>query len=224
MRDAIRAGCRARMRLRDTLGLTPGFAALALSVWLASATGCARQHRSPLAGPGTSTTAAVYTAVLSSMLTRRQSDTILVHDSTAVFAPPRPAPASPWRARFDSLPPALVAALASASRPARPTSTLELPRPIRIVTGSELREIFARRREGLWLDSAWMELFRRYPHQRSILSLSPVVFNADSTGAMVYYTYSCGAECGGSNVMWLSHGGGAGSWHVRADVPVGSIF
>lgn len=178
-----------------------------------------RHHHASATTLHLSRTAAVYAAMLDSVTTRPAPDTLLVHDSTAVFTPPRPSGPSAWRARYEALPAGLLADLAATSQRRRPTTALALPRPIHLIASAEIREIF-----GRGLEAGWAELDRRYPRQRNILGFSPVAFSADSTEAMVYYTYSCGPECGGREVIWLSVVGVAETWQVRAKLPVASIL
>ena len=152
--------------------------------------------------------AGVYAALLNSISTRPAPDMLLLGDSTLSFRVPRGAVAS-WRIRFDSIPSSLPQTLEAVSRTKRPSSSLPLPRPARIVTHATLREIFVAGRRD-----AWDEFYRRYPRQREYLRFTPVAFSADSLDALVYYEYHCGLECGGGDAVWLSRRGGGG-WRVQ---------
>lgn len=150
----------------------------------------------------------VYAAVIDSVFTRGVPDTLLVAESTLAFrAPSGGIPA--WRAQFDSLPAGLPAALESASAFRQSSDQLPLPRPIRVVTRRELREIFA-----AGIDAGWKELARRYPRQRQYIQFSPAVFTSGYTDALVYYEYHCGGLCGGGEIVWLQPAGD-GRWRVR---------
>lgn len=177
---------------------------LLLATTLSSA--CARTPRAMDAGR--SAPAAVYAALIDSVFTRPVPDTLLVAESTLVFrAPVGGVPA--WRTQFDSLPAGLPAALESAGSFRQSSDQLPLPRPTRIVTRRELREIFS-----VGIDGGWKEFARRYPRQRNYLQFSAVVLTAGYTDALVYYEYHCGGLCGGGEIVWLAPAGN-GRWRVR---------
>jgi hypothetical protein len=117
-------------------------------------------------------------------------------------------------AQFDSVPEALPPALETLSRVRRSSSDLALQRPIRLVTRSELREIFVRGRRD-----SWDEFYRRYPRQRNLLQFSPVAFSSDKRHALVYYEYHCGFECGGGEIVWLVRADQR-QWRVRKMIEV----
>jgi hypothetical protein len=152
--------------------------------------------------------AAVYAALIDSVFTRPVPDTLLVAESTLVFRAPVGG-VSAWRTQFDSLPTGLPRALESASAFRQSSEELPLPRPTRIVTRRELREIFAR-----GIERGWEEFARRYPRQRNYLQFSRVVFTSGYADALVYYEYHCGGLCGGGEIVWLVPSDN-GRWRVR---------
>jgi hypothetical protein len=77
-----------------------------------------------------------------------------------------------------------------------------------MITNAELGEIFSRGGNG------WTEFYRRYPRQRLWITLSPIVFNQDSTEALLYREYHCGSLCGSGDLMWLERRVDA-TWRVR---------
>lgn len=151
--------------------------------------------------------AAVYAALIEALV-RPQADTLVFSDSTIAF----PVPAGGFRRlqpQFDSMPLGLSARLYEVSATLRPTSTLALPQPVRVLTRVERDEIFAGGpRVG------WEEFHRRFPKQRQWLEFSPVAFSADSGSALVYYRHHCGPRCGGGSAVWLKLQKG-GRWEVR---------
>ena len=152
---------------------------------------------------------AIYAALIEALV-RPRGDTLLVSDSTIAFrAPPVIGRVSPWRIQFDSIPSALPARLEEVSRVARPTSTLALPQPVRIITRAERQRIF-----GGDLRAGWEEFYRQFPKQRQYLEFSPIAFSADSSSALVYYRHHCGRLCGGGDLVWLELRAD-GRWEVR---------
>jgi hypothetical protein len=151
---------------------------------------------------------AVYDAVIDDVYDGERPDTVLIGDSSLVFHLPTPDVVPQWRAQFDSFPPPLVAALARRSASQLPSSLLPLPASTRTITSAELGDIFSRGGHG------WTEFYRRYPRQRLWITLSPVVFNQDSTQALVYREYHCGSLCGSGGLMWLQQRSDA-TWRVR---------
>lgn len=151
---------------------------------------------------------AVYTALVDAIHARAVPDTLLLEDSTLAFRVPRDAVPS-WRAEFDSIPATLPTLLETVSTAKRSSTVLPLPRPVRIVTSTELGEIFESRGRG-----GWQEFYRRYPRHRSYLRFTPVAFSADTLDALVYYEYYCGGLCGGGNVVWFRRQSN-GRWQVQ---------
>jgi hypothetical protein len=139
----------------------------------------------------------VYAAVFDSLYKQPESDTVLIAASTIKFRVPTNARAT-WQQQFDSIPPDLARQLEVASQNQQPSTALALPRPIRVLSGSEILEIF---KSGT--GEGWTEFYRRYPRQRKSLRLTPVVFTSDSLDALVYYEYYCGSLCAGGDAVWL---------------------
>ncbi|MHB1297506.1 MAG: hypothetical protein ACYC0B_03160 [Gemmatimonadaceae bacterium] len=153
----------------------------------------------------------VYAALLDSIGLKPIPDTLLVGDSSLQFRAPAGGVAS-WRTQFDSIPSELPRRLEVASQSRIPSLALALPRPAKVVTPAELREIFATGPGG------WAEFYRRYPKQRSYIRLSPVAFSDDSLNALVYYEYHCGGLRGGGDAVWLARLSSTSRWHVRKRV------
>jgi hypothetical protein len=137
-------------------------------------------------------------------------DTLLFGDSTLRFHLPSDASRS-WRAQFDSIP-QLPTRLEEISKTRVATASLAFPRPMRVLAGAELREIFSAGPSG------WAEFYRRYPNQRSYLDVSPVAFSADSLDALVYYEHHCGGLCGSGEAVWLSRPAATDRWRIRKKV------
>ena len=167
---------------------------------------CVRQvsHPQPLRPIVT----AVYDVVIDDVYGDGRPDTILIGDSSVVFSLPTAETVPQWRAQFDSFPSGLVAELARRSAIPLPSSRLALPPSARTITSAELAEIFSS------AGGRWTEFYRRYPRQRVWIRLSPVVFNQDSTQAVLYREYYCGSLCGSGDLMWLDRRNDS-TWHVR---------
>ena len=151
---------------------------------------------------------AVYDVVIDEVYSDGRPDTVLIGDSSVVFSLPTAEAVPPWRAQFDSFPPGLIAELARRSATPLPSSLLALPPSARTITSAELGEIFSS------AGGRWTEFYRRYPRQRLWITLSPVVFNQDSTQALLYREYHCGSLCGSGDLMWLERRNDS-TWHVR---------
>lgn len=163
----------------------------------------------PVVAPPVSPETAVYAAVLDGIGMGSLPDTLLFRDSTLQF--PAGAVRS-FRDQFDSMSSQLPVRLEEISKTRVATESLALPRPMRVLTGAEFREIFSGGPGG------WAEFNRRYPKQRGFLGLSPVAFSADSLDALVYYEYNCGGRCGRGATVWLSRSTAADRWRVRRHV------
>jgi hypothetical protein len=151
---------------------------------------------------------AVYDVVIDDVYSDGRPDTVLIGDSSLVFPMPTADAVPPWRAQFGSFPPLLVAELVHRSATRLPSSLLALPPSARTITTAELDEIFS---SG---GGRWAEFYRRYPRQQLWITLSPVVFNQDSTQALLYREYHCGSLCGSGDLMWLERRVDS-TWHIR---------
>lgn len=116
---------------------------------------------------------------------------VVVLDSTAQFALPDGASRPGAQAVGDSFPPDLVAKLVEQSRQRRPSATLPL-RNRTLITRTQLAEIFR---------GGWPAFHSRYPFASGFLSLSPVVWSATGTTALVYFEWSCGELCGAGALL-----------------------
>jgi hypothetical protein len=155
--------------------------------------------------------AEVYAALIQEMEMRPVPDTLLVADSTPHYQLPGiGGVVTRWRQSFDSIPAGLPARLAELSARRMPSDSLHWPRPIRVLTHNDFREIFANGPKG------WEELYRRFPRQRAYMSLSRVAYSEDFQDALVYREYHCGGRCGRGELIWLSRRGDSpGDWRVR---------
>jgi hypothetical protein len=138
-----------------------------------------------------------------------RGDTLVVEDSTLRYNPPNPPSLSP-RPQGDSVPAELFLRLQQVSQIVRPTATLPITRPARLITAGDLKEIFS-----TGPNPGWGEFKRRYPGHSGWLRFTPVAFTADSLNAMVYYEYHCGSLCGGGNAVWMVRSPNARAWRIH---------
>jgi hypothetical protein len=162
----------------------------------------------PVAQPNSEV--AVLAALLDSWYRNGLPDTLVVWDSTLSFRPPENPTNPSWIAQYDSLPRELVVELARISAQRASAARLELPRPVRLLSATEHRQIF---REG---PRGWPEFHRRFPSARAYFAFTPVVFGPGGRDALVYFEYHCGGLCGGGNLVWLQSA--EQSWRVRQRV------
>lgn len=137
-------------------------------------------------------------------------DTVVAIDSTLVFRVPtggRPE----WRREFDDIPAPLTKSLADTSARRFPIGRLPLSRRVRALTAEEQRTIF-----GDGVNTGWERFHSQFPGAGQYIGLTPVVFNAGRTQALVYYEYHCGGLCGGGTLALLTRE--AGVWRVRKTV------
>lgn len=140
--------------------------------------------------------------ILIDALVDEENPHMVVEDSTAQFALRDDTFA---QAVDDSFPPNLVAKLVERSRQPRLSATLPL-RNRTLITRAKRAEIF---REG---PDGWTDFYSRYPTARGLLSLSPVVWSATGTTALVYFTWSCGGLCGAGALLLVEHT--RGEWRI----------
>lgn len=151
--------------------------------------------------------AAVYSALSDSLHRRTEHDMVIVTDSTVIADLPRL-----QRDPADSIAAALIDALARGSAVARPSATLELPFPVRIVSSAERDTILAREQFGAGRTGAIG--VRAFP--TFIYSFSPVAYTADGQNAIVYYVYTCArGNCGSGAAWWLVRGPNDVEWRVH---------
>jgi hypothetical protein len=97
----------------------------------------------PMTVPSVSPETAVFAALLDNIGMGTLPDTLLLGDSTLQFHAPTAANSRSWRAQFDSIPAQLPIRLEEISKTKVATESLALPRPMRVLTRAELREIFS---------------------------------------------------------------------------------
>lgn len=134
----------------------------------------------------------------------------MARDSTLVFRVPTGG-VPEWSQQFDSIPAPLTEALAAASARRVSTASLPLPNRARTLSNDEQRELF---REGS--RAGWEEFRRRFPNARLYFALTPVLFSADSTQALVDYEYHCESLCGGAMRYGLPASPPESGWCARS--------
>lgn len=140
----------------------------------------------------------------------RLADTILIVDSTIVYDVDRMGARAMGPHRRDSVPDGLRERLGQVSRRPQPSRLLPIRHPVRVlqwnVPGSHPRAA----------DPSMSALLPRRLH---VYRFTPVAFNADSTGAYIYYEFFCGSLCGGGEGLWLTRSRGDPHWRVRYVAP-----
>ena len=183
--------------------------AMYFAVVVASVTPIASGGTQPASPSATMHPAARVIAALLGSVHRDAADSMLVvRDSTLRFTLPARPTMSRWRASYDSFPERLVRALARESERVRSIHKVPLPRRFHPLSTAEQRAIFAG-----GVDRGWREFERRFPGVRAFYQFSPVVFNADSSEALIYYHYHCGGLCGGGSLVLVRREGA--TWRVR---------
>jgi hypothetical protein len=127
-------------------------------------------------------------------------DTIFVEELSAVFPGVSP--------HYDSVVPGLGGALEKASNPRRPTASLHLPPPIRILPDTTVERI---RRNGLLGTLGGVK--HNAQGTTGLWRFSPIVYSANGKDAMFSYTQSCGTACGETTLVWARKDPG-GKWDV----------
>ena len=136
---------------------------------------------------------------------------VVIRDSTLIFQLPQIANASPIRSAFDSLPPSLVAELASLNQRPVPAERLPLPPSFKVVPSDSLRVWFA---SGIM--TGW-EVFRaRTQSRRGYVAISKPAFSTDSSRALLYVERHCGPRCGRGVLFDLRANGS--SWVVSRSI------
>ena len=90
-----------------------------------------------------------------------------------------------------------------------PTSALDLPKPLILLTPGELGAIFQ-----FGVGRGWDEFFRRYPQAKGYSSWSRISYGNDGRQALLYYEYHCGGLCGRGDLVLLARDDDD-KWHVR---------
>ncbi len=165
---------------------------------------------SPRNAPARAPSAAVYARILDSIFVGRLPDTIVVRDSTLVFAGAGPLTVESFQREYDAFPSDLVARLIEISSPRRSAESLGIRvRPIRFFTSEDRANILLNNPNDFW-----MHFRERFADASGLLTFSPVAFSTDGTQALLYYDYACGGRCGNSDLVWLSPGSNK-RWQIR---------
>jgi hypothetical protein len=142
----------------------------------------------------------IYAAFFETVSRDPLRDTIYVEELSAEFPGVSP--------HYDSVAPGLGVALKNASSPPRPTASLHLPPPIRILPDTAVERI---RRSGML---ATLGIVKRGAQGTTGLwRFSPIVYSTGGKDAMFSYTQSCGTTCGETTLVWARKDPG-GKWDV----------
>jgi hypothetical protein len=147
---------------------------------------------------------AVYAAFLETLNRDPRNDTLHVEELSKIFVR---LPAS-----YDSMAPGLNAALAKLSATQRPTSSLHLPPPVRVMPAAI---VIALNNGGLIGELGAVE--GKPQGVRGLWTFTPVAYSVDGNDAMFSYTELCGRTCGEDVVVWARKNA-AGKWEVRRTV------
>jgi hypothetical protein len=169
----------------------------------------------------------VYSAFLDSVFVLRNSDTLLVIDSTLRFRAPLESNRPPesdsllspgryrldslrriWWRRYDAIPHELVRRLEAVTLVREPSTALRLPRPLYLLSNVELRAIFSSGVNG-----GWIEFARRFPRAKRYSAFSRIAYSPDALTALMYYEYHCGGLCGGGDMVVVVREGDR--WRVK---------
>jgi hypothetical protein len=115
----------------------------------------------------------------------------------AVAMPTLSGASTEWLAQFDDVPAALRRAASQvAPTNVRPFDLALFPTGIKLVSEEAIERTFAG-----GLEQGWAVFRQQYGS--GWLSLSEILFTADSLDALVYYEARCGGLCGESSYLWL---------------------
>jgi len=148
-----------------------------------------------------SSDSAIYAAFFETVNREPQRDTIYVEELSAVFHGASP--------HYDSVAPGLAQALQKASALRLPTASLHLPPPIRILPDSAAKRI-----GNADLLRTLGAVKGRAHGPFGLWAFSPIVYSADGTDAMFYYSEYCGHTCGENTLVWAGKDPD-GKWAVR---------
>ena len=169
--------------------------AVVLNAWGGAQVGAPRT----LASQSVSNDAQIYKAYLATMPISQQMDTLYVAERTAVFHAPTSITQGQFSREYEGLPSTLLVPLERASSLARPSQTLNLPYPIRVISSEELKATFAKDPT-----KGWVEFHHRYPNVRSYFAFSPIVYSADGADALFWAEWYCGSLCAGGEAVWVA--------------------
>jgi hypothetical protein len=144
---------------------------------------------------------AVYAAFLETLNRDPRNDTLHVESMSKIFVR--------LPSHYDSVAPGLNAALARVSKEQRPTSSLHLPPPVRVLppalvialsNADVLNSLGAVEGRPQGISGLW--------------TFTPVAYSPDGKDAMFSYTAVCGRRCGEDVVVWARKNA-EGKWEVR---------
>jgi hypothetical protein len=172
-----------------------------LIVWCPHERTLAQTSHQADAHASASADSAIYAVFFETVNRDPARDTIYVEETSAVF----PGVSS----HYDSVAPGLSLALSKASRPPRPTASLHIPPPIRILPATAAERIS--NNDSL---SRLGVVKGRAQGPTGLWRFSPIVYSADRNDAMFFYSESCGHTCGEDTVVWARKDS-IGKWEVR---------
>src|SRR6476661_3951061 len=143
----------------------------------------------------------VYATFLETLNRDPRNDTLHVEELSKIFVR--------LPAEYDTTAPGLNAALAKLSATQRPSSSLHLPPPVRVMPSSV---VIALNSAGVIGQLGAVE--GKPQGISGLWTFTPVVYSADGKDAMFSYTELCGRQCGEDVVVWARKNA-AGKWEVR---------
>jgi hypothetical protein len=147
---------------------------------------------------------AVYAAFLATLNRNPRNDTLHVDETSKVFVK--------LPAEYDTTAPGLNAALAKVSKNPRPSTSLHLPPPVRVMPPAV---VIALDNAGVIGSLGAVE--GKPEGITGLWSFTPVAYSIDGNDAMFSYTQLCGRRCGEDVVVWARKNA-AGKWEVRRTV------
>ncbi|HEY1953176.1 MAG TPA: hypothetical protein VGG76_10245 [Gemmatimonadaceae bacterium] len=143
---------------------------------------------------------AVYAVFLETM-NRGRLDTLHVEELSKIFVR--------LPAQYDTMAPGLNATLARVSQDQRPSDSLHLPPPVRVMPQAL---IIALNNAGVIGDLGAVE--GKPQGTNGLWTFTPVAYTADGNDAMFAYSELCGKKCGEDVIVW-ERKNAAGKWEVR---------
>jgi len=148
-----------------------------------------------------SSDSAIYAAFFETVNRDPQRDTIYLEELSVVFHGASP--------HYDSVAPGLAQALQKASTTRRPTASLHLPPPLRILPDSAVKRISNADQLGT------LGAVKGRPQgPLGLWGFTPIVYSAEGIDAMCYYSEYCGHTCGENTLVWVRKDPD-GKWAVR---------
>lgn len=143
---------------------------------------------------------AVYAVFLETM-DRRKTDTLHVEELSKIFVR--------LPAQWDTMAPGLNATLAKLSQNQRPSDSLHLPPPVRIIPQAL---VITLNNAGVIGELGAVE--GKAQGTNGLWTFTPVAYTPDRNDAMFAYSELCGKKCGEDVVVW-ERKNAAGKWEVR---------